>query len=586
MIYDVIEKDKGFGVMASNPPFHMEDQDDEDFFDKLVEDDVRPDKSCYDDEGNDSDDVKAFSNLGVGGDADASAFGNSSIGEVKEKEEENGGNAHEGAKSFGYDGLMDRGDHGIESGNSSGSSAGKSTGIPSSDVKEKDWNAFNADSSGGVGFGSYSDFFSEFGDQNGKGYHDDSNAKVKSGNEIPGDQYGQGYHDSNTKVKHGNEIPSDGLNASIDYQQYHEGQGYDTSVGNSTSGEDVNNSQYWESLYPGWKYDHNIGQWYQVDDHNATIAAQGNLEVNTATGWTAASDAKAGVSYVQQTGQSVVAGTLAESGTTDNVPSWNQGSQGNNVYPEHMIFDPQYPGWYYDTIAQEWRSLGAYNSSVQSAFQGLENGHVSTGTFSNNSNSLYRDYGHAGYYESQDVGSQATNNNWSGSYDINHQQGLDTLATSTAIKSGNFVTFGGNQHFDHSFGSSVSINKDQQNASSSFGSVPFYNKVNHGHGLANGTVETQCFAPSGNFGQHFNYLNTQFNEQKNFSNDYVESHQPVGYSNQSFHGGQQHSYAPHVKRSSVGRPPHALATFGFGGKLIIMKDSSLSSSTYGSQVYS
>jgi hypothetical protein len=587
MIYDAIEKDKGFVVMASNPPFHMEDHDDEDFFDKLVEDDVGPDKSCYDDEGNDSDDVKAFSNLGVDGDdIDSSAFGNSSVGEVKEKEEENVGNAQEGDKSFGYDDLTDRGDHGIESGNSAGSSAGKSTCIPSSDVKEKDWNAFNADSSGGVGFGSYSDFFSEFGDQNGKGYHDDSNAEVKPSNVIPGDQYMQGYHDSNTKVNHGNEISSDGLNASVDYMQYQECHGYDASAGNSISGEDVNSSQYWESLYPGWKYDHNTEQWYQVDDHNGTIDAQGSLEVNAATGWTVSSDAKEEVLYAQQNAQSVVAGTLAESGTTEIVPSWNQGSQGNSGYPEHMIFDPQYPGWYYDTIAQEWRSLESYNSSVQSVFQGHENGHVSIGTFSHNGNSLYRDYGQVDYYESQGVGSQATNNNWRGSCGINHQQGLDTLATATATKSGNFTTYGGNQYFDHSFGSCVSVNKDQQNTSNSFGSVPFYNKVNHGRGLANGTVETQCFTPSGNFGQHFNYSNTQFDEQKNFSNDYVESRQPFNYFNQSFQGGQQHSYVHHVKRSSVGRPPHALVTFGFGGKLIIMKDVSLSSSTYGSQVYS
>ncbi|XP_045789857.1 protein transport protein SEC16B homolog [Trifolium pratense] len=575
--------------MASNPPFHMEDQDDEDFFDKLVEDDVGPDKSGYDDQANDFDDVKAFSNLGVG--VDASAFGNSSVGgsggevkeKEKEKEKEDGGNGQDGVNSFGCDDFTYRGDHGMESGNSSGSSVSKNTGIPSSDVKEKDWNAFNADSSGGgVGFGSYSDFFSEFGDQNGNGYHDDSNTEMKLGNEIPGDQYGQGYHNSNTEMRHGNEILSDGLNASVDYAQYQDGQSYDASARSSICGEDLNSSQYWESLYPGWKYDHNTGQWYQVDDHNATIAALGSSEVNTAMGWMAASDAKPEVSYMQQTAQSV-AGTLPESGITETVPSWNQGSQVNNGYPEHMIFDPQYPGWYYDTIAQEWGSLESYNSSVQSAFQGLENGHVSTGTFLHNGNNLYRDYGQASYYESQSVGSQVANNNWIGSYGINQQQGLDTLATATATKSGNFATYGGNQQFDHSFGSSVSVNKDQQNASSSFGSVPFYNKVNNGHGLANGIVETQRFAPSGNFGQHFNYSNTQFDEQKNFSNDYVESKQPFGYSNQSFHGGQQHSYAPHVKRSSAGRPPHALVTFGFGGKLVLMKDSSLSSSTYESQ---
>ncbi|CAI8609589.1 unnamed protein product [Vicia faba] len=576
--------------MASNPPFHVEDQDDEDFFDKLVEDDEGHVMSGRDDEGNDSD--------GIGDDADDdindSAFGNSSGGgsgiEVEEEDEEkeggvklDGGNVQEGSflgstSTFGCDGTVDQGDHGMESGNSPGSSGDKST-ISSSDVKVVDWNAFCADSNGGVGSESFSDFFSEFGDVSGKAFHD-SNAGMKP----PQDQYRSAYHhDSNTLIKSGNEIPSDGLNASVDYTQYQGGQGYGASVENSTSGEDVNSSQYWESLYPGWKYDHNTGQWYQVDDQNATAITQGSSEVNTAVGWNAASDTKADVSYMQQAAQ-FVAGSSAESGRTETVPSWNQVSQGNSGYPEHMVFDPQYPGWYYDTIGQEWRSLETYNSSVQSAVQGHKNGHASTGTFSHNDNNSHRSYGQAGYYESQGNGNQAANNNWSGSYGINHQQGLGTHTTGTATKSGNSATYGGNQQFDHSFGSSISGSRDLQNASSSFESASLYNKINHGHGLANGTVEPQRFSPSGNFGQHFNYSNPQFDEQKDLSNNYAaESQQPIGYSNQSLHGGQQHSYAPHVGRSSCGRPAHALVTFGFGGKLIIMKDSSLLSSTYGSQ---
>ena len=59
--------------MASNPPFHMEDQTDEDFFNKLVEDDMEPHKSGHD-EGDDSDEAKAFANLGIN-DVDAAESG-------------------------------------------------------------------------------------------------------------------------------------------------------------------------------------------------------------------------------------------------------------------------------------------------------------------------------------------------------------------------------------------------------------------------------------------------------------------------------------------------------------------------------
>lgn len=37
-------------------------------------------------------------------------------------------------------------------------------------------------------------------------------------------------------------------------------------------------------------------------------------------------------------------------------------------------------------------------------------------------------------------------------------------------------------------------------------------------------------------------------------------------------------------RSSAGRPPHALVTFGFGGKLIVMKDNSGASLVHGTKV--
>ncbi|XP_020217558.1 protein transport protein SEC16B homolog [Cajanus cajan] len=269
---------------------------------------------------------------------------------------------------------------------------------------------------------------------------------------------------------------------------------------------------------------------------------------------------------MQQTAQSF-AGTLAETGTTENVSSWSQVSQGNNGYPEHMVFDPQYPGWYYDTIAQEWRSVETYNSTNQSSVHVLENGHASTSTFSSNDNSLYNEYSQADNYGPPGVDNQAVDGSWGGLYDANHRQGFDIYTTGTATKRRDNITSAGNQQVNHSYGSSISVNKDLQNSSTSFGSV-VCNKVNHDHGLANGTFEPQSFGPSGDIVQQINYSNTKFREQNYFSNDFTAN---------------QYSHAPHVGRSSAGRPSHALVTFGFGGKLIIMKDPSLLSSSYGNQ---
>ncbi|KAJ1375448.1 Sec16, central conserved domain [Sesbania bispinosa] len=595
--------------MASNPPFHVEDQTDEDFFDKLVEDDMAPVKSGHD-EGNDSDDAKAFANLSIG-DVDAATFENSDAGEsgvelqgdsgtVKSDVALAGGHEPEGnsllsSSSVGSDSKMGTGNDSMGMGSdfTGPSAVSKSEKIGSSEVKEVGWNSFHADLNGGIGFGSYSDFFSELGDQSGDfpgSAYDNRNREVNPGNEAQNDglntsvnyiqyQEVQGYDASSE-----NQInrQGDGLNTPGNYAQYQEGQAYGASSGTHTNGQDLSSSQSWEDLYPGWKYDHTTGQWYQIDGNNATGTTQQSSEANTTVDWSAASDGKTEVSYMQQTAQSV-AGTLAETGTTESVSSWNQVSQGNNGYPEHMVFDPQYPGWYYDTIAQEWRSLETYNSSVQSSVHGLENGHASTSTFSPSDNSLYSEYNQAGNYGSQGVGSQAVDGSWSGLYDVNSQRGFDMYTTETSAKRGDNITSGGNQLVNHSYGSGNFGNKDHQNTSSPFGSVPLYNKVSHDHGLANGTFEPKNFVPSGDIVQQFNYSNTKFDEQKKFSNDFAENQKPFSSSHQSIQGGHQYSYAPHVERSSAGRPSHPLVTFGFGGKLIIMKDPSVLSSSYGSQ---
>ncbi|KAI4315255.1 hypothetical protein L6164_028085 [Bauhinia variegata] len=513
--------------MASNPPFQLEDTD-EDFFDKLVEDDVEPVKSNHN-EGNDSDDARAFANLGIT-DVDAAfedSLGGESGIEVKgemgsEKFDSSliGSHAEEGnsmmSSSVGCESsTMDPGNDGMGTESRSASTVTNSNGIISSEVKEVGWNSFYADSNGGVGFGSYSDFFSELGDQSG---------------DFPG-KAGDNF---NREVNPGNEVQGDSVNASFNHAQYLEGEHYDASLENSTNEQDLNSIQYWESQ--GWRYDSNTGQWYQIDGYNGTAANQESSEANATVDWNAVSDGQAEVSYMQQTSQSV-AGTLAETGTTEIVSNWGQVAQGDNGYPEHMYFDPQYPEWYFDKISQEWRLLATYNSSSQSIAQGLENGYASTSAFSHNDDSFHRDYAQAGSYGSQDVGGQAVEGTWN----------------------------------------------DQQNTSSSFG-VAFYNKASPSPGLANGTVElAQGFVPGGDAGQRFNYSNTKLDEPKQFSNDYTGSQKSISYSQPSLQGANQFTYAPHVGRSSAGRPPHALVTFGFGGKLIVMKDSSLLSSSYGTQ---
>ncbi|XP_022738983.1 protein transport protein SEC16B homolog isoform X2 [Durio zibethinus] len=535
--------------MASNPPFQVEDQTDEDFFDKLVNDDddvnTGPTASKFT-EGNDSDDARAFANLTIGEDSGGEADNY----DEKEKDPVHAGpataNAHagdDGNDSLGLDNnVTDSNNHGEEGAWSEvgfDQNLSENAGSMNSGVKEVGWNSFYADSknNGAYGFGSYADFFNDLGE--------------KSAEDFPG------------KV---DEIAKKGVldqNSVSSYGQYLDsGHVYGTSSADNGNEQDMTSSQYWENMYPGWKYDANSEQWYQVNGY------EGNLQGSAGGDGSGTTDLKVGASYLQQTVQSVPGTmTTVESGATKSVTSWNQVSQVNNGYPEHMVFDPQYPGWYYDTIAQEWRELESYNASVQSMVQGHDqqnqNGFASTGGNSQ-SNSTYGEYEQGDNYGSG-LGSPGEHGNWSNSYGNYNSPGLNMWQPGTVAKTESFSSIGGNEQSDTSFGSNMPVN-------------------NHVHTEANGVIGLRSFVPSENFNRQFNQTNLKQNEQMHFSNDFYGGQKSVSVAQQPLQSSQQFPYASNTGRSSAGRPPHALVSFGFGGKLIVMKDGSpLQNSPFGTQ---
>ncbi|KAH7549621.1 hypothetical protein JRO89_XS13G0057100 [Xanthoceras sorbifolium] len=589
--------------MASNPPqFQVEDQTDEDFFDKLVdeEDFGGPTTTSgssapkFTEEASidsDSDDARAFANLTVN---DSGVFKKDNIGteSIAEKKSdldtdsvvvESNNNNSDVKEGIRLEDVLDP-------------AASEENG---SVVKEVGWSSFFADSTqqnGKHGFGSYSDFFSDLGDNS---------------VEFPGNVVDNVDLSANGEVKilSGNEEgKNDGaIDNSVNfdnYAQYQEGHVY--AAQDNANGHDMNSSEYWENLYPGWKYDANTGQWYQVDT-TASIQ-QESSDATSGSDWNVVSE-KSEVTYLKQSAQSV-ARTVAETSTTECVSNWNsQFSQvDNNGYPEHMVFDPQYPGWYYDSIAQEWRSLENYNSSADSSVQvqdqQSQNGIASTDTSFNNNNSIYGDFGQAhnygsqgdvnqsqhvtpaDSYGSQGIGNLSQHGGWNGSYSNHQQQGSTMWQPETVAKSVTVPNFGQNQQADNFYGSKASVNNhvNQQKSFNSIGTVPSHDKASQSHNEANGIAGFRSFVPSVDYNQQFNHTYVKQNEQRQLSNDYYGSQNKTNVAEQLFQGGYQNSYAPNTGRSSAGRPPHALVTFGFGGKLIVMKDiSSLQNSTYGSQ---
>ncbi|KAJ0252774.1 Sec16 [Hirschfeldia incana] len=543
-------------MASSNPQFPLDDQsDDEDFFDKLVDDSYSPsqaqaaasssaaDELKFDggDVSDDSDDAaKAFANLSLGdGDAQLNESANSGNNDVAIEAPSSSILKEEIASSvpveeeadatkLSGDDVVVRSDKPLLS-----ETVKERDGSGSPGVKEVDWGSFYADSSvndgGGGGFGSYSDFFTEL------------EGSSSTGGKAEVDV-----------VNAGNFVSNDAQNASFGLGQ-HQGQ-------DSTSEQYVDNNEAGENSYPGWKYDANSGQWYQVDV--ASVNAQDSY-INSTSNWgsSVASTDNSNVGYLRQSTSSAVAGTA------ENLSTWNQVSQVGNGYPEHMVFDPQYPGWYYDTIAQEWRSLDSYNQASQTSGtaqaheQQAQNGQGAM--FHNNTeSSMYNINDKSQAFKTQDFGIQNQQGSWDQSYYANnHQQATNTWPSENggnneaSVTSVSYSQFGGNQ---------------QANSLYSRESVTEQFKPN-----ANGA---QGFIP-----QHMNVASVTQHGSMSFSNDFYNRQKSVDDTQQSYQSNQL--FSPSVGRSPDGRPPHALVTFGFGGKLIFMKDSngSLQKSSFGSQ---
>ncbi|XP_073132895.1 protein transport protein SEC16B homolog isoform X2 [Henckelia pumila] len=635
--------------MASNPPFLVEDNTDEDFFDKLVNDDddvdfgitsTSADRVLSD--GNESDESKAFSNLNINEfdnscdvrhDNASNSISNNVdnlISEIKTAKQIE----DEGAVEYSRNPLVS--ENSFEFGNligepktedeitevlsdttfmskSSGERLSDATVVSKSSgesgapgVKEMDWSAFHSDSNkndgDGFGFGSYSDFFTELGGDN------------------AGDAWGNvgDNLDPGPNVTIGND-KSFHMEDSNSYGQYNEENDFSISANQSTDVQDLNSSQHWESMYPGWKYEPSTGQWYQVDGYDTGASAQAHVDSNLSSTW-GLSNAKAEISYFQQTAQSV-AGTVPESGKIENVTDWNQASQvsdakettsnwnqvsqvssdtsgvsypasqDNNGYPPHMVFDPQYPDWYYDTIAQGWFPLESYTASTQSSTkvqdQMNQDGYAVTNTFSqNNDQRMYSTHSQGNNYQDQAFGGQGQEHSWtgSGSFSDYNQQSSKMWQPETVSNIGATSQYG-NEQMTNSYTQNLSqvAHGSPQNSFNHGVTGSYYENGAQGPNDFSMGFGSQGFVAGRNLSQQFNDSRINQHSQNGAPSDFTMNQNSINFSQQMIQGTQT-SYAPAAGRSSAGRPPHALVTFGFGGKLIVMKDnSSTGNFSYGSQ---
>ncbi|KAJ4804102.1 COPII coat assembly protein SEC16 [Rhynchospora pubera] len=464
-------------------------------------------------------------------------------------------------------------------------------------VKQVQWSSFGSDSAFGTalqpfvqtGFEPYSDVFGgDSGDlnqdflQNPVGdqfsVHQDTQQFTKQGS-------GE-FQNLNTSLYTG----AHNQNESEFFNNSSSGQSQSKAVESAVQ-TDPNEIQNWENQYPGWKYDYATGTWYQVDnfDPDSNSSTQSGNSNNSINASQENLYLQSEVSYLQQSAQPVLETIAEESSSTVNTVSGTE-------YPPNMIFDPQYPGWYYDTNTQQWYTLESYipaeqatttsgtgqeqvnkelgqNQSQNQAQLGEEmrgdwNSSYASNTVNPDSNQLAESF----YSDNS-----TANNALTGSF-YGDQRSTDAFTTSAVTSSyygnnTNVESFPNNDLSQSFYGN----NLNGELSGSFFGS-------NEGFKVFQPTTTNNAFGVSHNRAHSLDLFGqtgmSRGHKHANSVDGFYGVHNAVNFNQQNFGStdvgafSSQFGYNPKEERSSAGRPAHALVTFGFGGKLVIMKDSS------------
>ncbi|PAN26226.1 hypothetical protein PAHAL_4G356200 [Panicum hallii] len=400
---------------------------------------------------------------------------------------------------------------------------------------------------------------------------------------------------------------------------------------------DSTDPKYLESLYPGWKYDAATQQWYQVD----TLGAQSYAADNTGAVAVLGSDnvqqhqQQFSASYLQNASHAALE-TIAEESSA-NAASWGQSgiSAAPVEYPPNMLFYAEYPGWYFDTNTQQWQSLESYQQSVAQAatspaasdgFTGAghtvaqytEDSYASS--FSQQSqwqpdslantmlpdvlggNSLLGSSFSSNQQAENQIGRQVIAESLQSS--INYKPHADTFVPSTGQHTGsegnhasyegfkgNHSWYKGSEHsnsqevgykgFASSTGFQTGHKESQPPKDHQAGHMAYEPSTRVGYGNSNGP---QDFVPKESM--YMTQTHDVSSAHTYVPNNYWGTQTAMDFAQQQLIGAngpsQQFGFSPHEQRSSAGRPPHAVVTFGFGGKLVVLNESSSMSTNFDS----
>ncbi|TVU33704.1 hypothetical protein EJB05_25537 [Eragrostis curvula] len=158
-----------------------------------------------------------------------------------------------------------------------------------------------------------------------------------------------------------------------------------------------------------------------------------------------------------------------------------------------------------------------------------------------------------------------------------HQAGYKGFEPST----GNNASFNA---FEPSSGHQAGYMGSQPSSGHPSNYTGFDMSANQGYGDVNGVVNGHGFVSTESMYHGQKQANAY--QQGHMSNSYLGTDNSMNFTQQQFIGANashmQFGHSPHEGRSSAGRPPHALVSFGFGGKLIVMKESSSMTTNFNS----
>lgn len=560
--------------MSSPSPLHVEDQTDEDFFDNLVDDNFGGEGSRPRSNGI----VRDFSNLSLDDDIGTSVEDADDAGLIFESnglQQSETLQSSDSSKELLASVDCPPSDSSLDQVAPAGSSvvsafviepqsslSTQHSGSKGTSVKEVQWSAFSVSAHpfDNVGLESYSEFFAENADS--------SSDRLISNTDLNLSPLGNQVENLHTNTN------------SLNFQ--------DSQLSGSATDDNTNiaDAQYWESLYPGWKYDATTGQWYQLDGYDAGMNAQNHYDssrVDTLGNFkesaeTTVFNSNVGSSddlYLQQTSQPVLETIAEESATATNATTTNSsvGYLENMEFPPNMVFDPQYPGWYYDTNTQQWYALESYTTQIPT---GVQNEIVASNGFSGENCYVYDQVGQPKQSSNETPESQEFGQHCAPlSSSFSHQHSMLQAAQ-----------VGEKQEMQSFYNPSMPTGSHADN---NVGLQTFKPVVNHNFGNSNGTM-----MPHNSVNGERKYPNYSQNMphsiQEIIPSSFLGNQNSVDYLQHSLQDTKtsysQFAYSSDKGRSSAGRPAHALVAFGFGGKLLVVRNttSSRTNIDYGSQV--